>query len=62
MIKKKQVCKLVDDLYWEYDRLSSSGQETLDELAKVFGLPTHETHDRLSWQVEEVNKRCGWNE
>ena len=62
MIKKKQVCKLVDDLYWEYDRLSSSGQETLDELAKVLGLPTHETHDRLSWQVEEVNKRCGWNE
>lgn len=24
---------LVDDLYWEYDRMSRSGQETLDKLA-----------------------------
>ncbi len=24
--------KLVDDLYWEYDRMSSSGQKTLDKL------------------------------
>ena len=35
MIKKKQVCKLVDDLYWEYDRMSSSGQQTLDKLAET---------------------------
>ena len=29
--------KLVDDLYWEYDRMSSSGQNTLDKLfRKVF--------------------------
>tara|TARA_R100001510_G_C7466590_1_gene84726 strand:- start:276 stop:446 length:171 start_codon:yes stop_codon:yes gene_type:complete len=29
--------KLVDDLYWEYDRMSSSGQKTLDNLSnKVF--------------------------
>ena len=25
--------KLVDDLYWEYDRMSGSGQKTLDKLA-----------------------------
>ena len=62
MKNEKQVCKLVDDLYWDYDRLSSSGQETLNKLAKVLSLPTHETHDRLSWQVEEVSKKCGWNE
>ena len=24
--------RLVDDLYWEYDRMSSSGQKTLDKL------------------------------
>ena len=24
---------LIDDLYWEYDRMSRSGQETLDKLA-----------------------------
>ena len=29
--------KLVDDLYWEYDRMSSSGQKTLNKLfTKVF--------------------------
>ena len=29
--------KLVDDVYWEYDRMSSSGQKTLNKLfAKVF--------------------------
>ena len=25
--------KFIDDLYWEYDRMSSSGTETLDKLA-----------------------------
>ena len=27
--------KLVDDLYWEYDRMSSSGQQTLYKLASL---------------------------
>jgi len=32
-----QIQRLVDDLYWEYDRMSSSGQKTLDKLfRKVF--------------------------
>ena len=30
--------KLVDDLYWDYDRMSSSGQETLDKIAKKVGI------------------------
>ena len=34
---KKQVIELLDDLGWEYDRMSSSGQETLDKLWKLFG-------------------------
>ena len=29
---------LVDDLYWEYDRMSSSGKECLDKLAKSLGM------------------------
>ena len=28
----------IDDLYWDYDRMSSSGQETLDRLAKMYNL------------------------
>ena len=27
--------RLVDDLYWEYDRMSSSGQQTLYKLASL---------------------------
>ena len=30
--KMSTIQKLVDDLYWEYNRMSSSGQETLDKL------------------------------
>ena len=29
---------LVDDLYWDYDRMSRSGQETLDKLAEEVNL------------------------
>ena len=32
----------ISDLYWDYDRLSSSGQETLDKLAKLHGVATKE--------------------
>ena len=36
----KKIINLIDDLFWDYDRMSSSGQETLDKLAKLVGLPT----------------------
>ena len=32
---KETLKNLVDDLYWEFDRMSSSGQKTLDEIAKA---------------------------
>ena len=28
------------DLYWEFDRLSTSGQETLESIAKLLDVPT----------------------
>ncbi len=28
----------IDDLFWEYDRMSTSGQETLDRLAKMYNM------------------------
>ena len=31
---------LADDLGWDYDRMSSSGQETLDEIYTVLGMQT----------------------
>ena len=55
--------ELVADLYWEYDRMSSSGQATLDRLAKMSGLPTqadmdkkfdHLSKDQLLKELEEL--------
>ena len=40
--KRKLSWKYISDLYWDYDRLSSSGQETLDKLAKLHGVATEE--------------------
>jgi len=37
-LKKMQL--KVTDLYWEYDRMSSSGQSSLNKLAKLVEVPT----------------------
>jgi len=39
-MRVKELRELVDDMYWEYDRMSSSGQETLDKIADLVGVPT----------------------
>ena len=28
----------IDDLYWDYDRKSTSGQETLDRVSKMYNM------------------------
>jgi len=28
----------IDNLFWDYDRMSTSGQETLDRLAKMYNM------------------------
>jgi hypothetical protein len=30
--------ELIEDLAWEYDRMSSSGQETYDKLCELMGI------------------------
>ena len=37
---KLKIAKCVADLYWEFDRMSSSGQETLEKLATLVGVAT----------------------
>ena len=37
-MRVKELKELVDDLYWDYDRMSSSGQETLDKIADILGI------------------------
>ncbi len=36
--KMKKIIVLVDDLGWEHQRMSSSGQETYEELCSLLGL------------------------
>ena len=33
----EKIRDLVDDLGWDYDRMSSSGQETYEQLCKLLG-------------------------
>ena len=56
-LNKSQVTKLIVDLCWEYDRMSSSGQETLDKLCKVLGIEIEKEIDELlaSMSKEEIN-------
>jgi len=32
------IIHLVDDLNWDYDRMSSSGKQTLDNLSELLGI------------------------
>lgn len=36
----KQLIKLVEDLYWDFDKLSTSGRATLEKIAQLTGVPT----------------------
>ena len=38
--KIQELQALVEDMYWEYDRVSSSGQKTLDKIADLVGVKT----------------------
>ena len=54
--------KFIDDLYWEYDRMSSSGTETLDRLAKVCNVPTNAQYDiEKDEDMKTFQKRMGEN-
>ena len=52
--KVEKVQQYLDDLGWEYDRMTSSGQETLDKLCKIFGMITTAEADYLISKVEGI--------
>lgn len=37
---KTKAINLMDDLAWEYQRMSSSGKESFNELCRLFNIPT----------------------
>jgi len=48
--------RFTDDLGWEYDRLSSSGQETLDKIYIVLGKDTIPEQDMEILRKEQQQK------
>jgi len=54
LIDFEEVKKLLDDLGWEYDRMSSSGQETIDKLFKMFGIITNDTNERIFNKIQDM--------
>ena len=36
--KHREVLELIEDLAWDYDRMSSSGQETYDQICLKLGI------------------------
>ena len=61
------IIELVDDLGYEYDRMTSSGKETLNQLWEICGLPkfddSNESYDKRmrvftkeGWYTGKVNK------
>ena len=48
----------VDQMYWDWDRMSSSGQETLDKIADRLGLETSkEVEAKVQKQIENLEER-----
>tara|TARA_B100001778_G_C18357596_1_gene524875 strand:- start:202 stop:378 length:177 start_codon:yes stop_codon:yes gene_type:complete len=50
----EKLMQLVVDLYWDFERLSTSGQESLEKLAKMVGVPTEEEMNNMS--IEELKE------
>ena len=44
--RENKMIEAAADLFWEYDRMSSSGKETLDNLAILVGIPTQEEFEK----------------
>jgi hypothetical protein len=44
---EKNLVKLITDLGWDYDRLSSSGQETLDKIFKLLNIYDDVTKEEI---------------
>jgi len=65
-LRKNHIKLLVIDLGWEYDRMTSSGQETYDNICKELGLQTQDevmtsvyTMQQNRYKNETVSKQSG---
>ena len=51
MKKIEEMQELVNDLFWEYQRMSSSGKKTLDKIAVLVGVPTDAEIEKSSKEI-----------
>jgi len=48
----------VDQMYWDFDRLSNSGQETLDKIADKLGMETNaDVESRINKNIKDLQER-----
>ena len=53
-----QLREWVDQMYWDFDRLSSSGQETLDKIADKLGMETNaDVESRINKNIKDLEER-----
>ena len=53
-----QLREWVDQMYWDFDRLSSSGQETLDKIAEKLGMETNaDVESRINKSIKDLEER-----
>lgn len=53
-LKQDRTAQLIAELFWDHDRLSSSGQETLNKLAKMWGVPTEEDMQGADSHIDDL--------
>ena len=61
-IKPKWIFEILQskviDLYWDFNKLSTSGQETLESIAKLLDVPTEEEmNDMMDNPLEQHKER-----
>jgi hypothetical protein len=45
------------NLYWDFDRLSTSGQECLEDMARLLDVPTEEEMNSMDFEKEFAEAR-----
>jgi len=53
-----QLREWVDQMYWDFDRLSRSGQETLDKIAEKLGMESNaDVENRINRNIADLQER-----
>ena len=52
-MNKEELQELVTEMYWDFDRLSTSGQNTLEKIAKLVGVTKN--------SVTSIRNKSYWN-